>query len=183
MTFIPRRALNIVKRRPFTRVGAQDSARHSRLKSRLLLIESWKRRSGFEFWNRTCALVAPALFRTPFSMPSSRDPSSSLLSCTCGATRATGVIACPARIPNHCSAPPLSGFGVRVRTIYILKALVVLPALLAALVWAESFARRDIVWILCPNGGTVVSSSAGKLQVLAYKKARRGGGGGTPLPY
>ena len=50
-----------------------------------------------------------------------------------------------------------------------------LPALLAALAWAESFARRDIVWILCPNGGTVISSSAGKLQVLAYKQARRDG--------
>ncbi len=61
------------------------------------------------------------------------------------------------------------------KTMHILKALLVLAALLAALAWAESFARRDIVWILCPNGGTVVSSSAGKLQVLAYKKARRDG--------
>lgn len=67
------------------------------------------------------------------------------------------------------------GFDVRVRKIYIFKALVGLPALLAALAWAGSFAQRDIVWILCPNGGAVVSSSAGKLQVLVHNHAGRDG--------
>ena len=63
---------------------------------------------------------------------------------------------------------------MRVRTVHILKALIMLPALFVALAWAESFARRDIVWILCPKGGVVVSSSAGKLQVLFHTDRRDG---------
>ena len=64
---------------------------------------------------------------------------------------------------------------MRVRTIPILKFLVVVPAVLAVLAEAESFAHRDILWILCPKVGIVISSSAGRLQVLGYAKANRDG--------
>lgn len=50
----------------------------------------------------------------------------------------------------------------------IVKGLLILPALFVVLAGGESFARRDIVWILCPKGGVVVSSSAGKPEVLLH---------------
>jgi hypothetical protein len=69
-------------------------------------------------------------------------------------------------------ADSLGGGDTRVRMMRTFKTVVMLPVLLAALAWGESFARRDIVWILCPDGGTVVSSSAGKLKVLVYIETR-----------
>lgn len=57
---------------------------------------------------------------------------------------------------------------MNVRMTRILKAWVLIPVLLAALAWGGSFTRKDILWLLCPDAGTVVLSSTGKLKVLVY---------------